>query len=88
MADDGRGGRSARLKLHNLRHFYASGLIASGCDVVTVQRTLGHAKATTTLATYSHLWPSAEDRTRAGAASMMSDVLENSAESVRTDDGL
>ncbi len=24
--------------LHDLRHFYASGLIASGCDVVTVQR--------------------------------------------------
>src|SRR3954451_1039884 len=27
---------------HDLRHFYASGLIASGCDVVTVQRALGH----------------------------------------------
>jgi len=23
-------------KLHDLRHFYASGLIAAGCDVVTV----------------------------------------------------
>jgi integrase len=27
--------------LHDLRDFYASGLIAAGCDVVTVQRTLG-----------------------------------------------
>ena len=35
--------------LHDLRHFYASGLIAAGCDVVTVQQALGHAKATTTL---------------------------------------
>jgi integrase len=26
------------IKLHDLRHFYASGLIAAGCDVVTVQR--------------------------------------------------
>jgi hypothetical protein len=26
------------VELHDLRHFYASGLIASGCDVVTVQR--------------------------------------------------
>jgi integrase len=43
------------LRLHDLRHFYASGLIASGCDVVTVQRALGHASAKTTLATYSHL---------------------------------
>ena len=33
-------------------------------EVVTVQRGLGHASATTTLSTYSHLWPTAEDRTR------------------------
>jgi integrase len=57
--------------LHDLRHFYASGLIAAGCDVVTVQRALGHAKATTTLNTYSHLWPTAEDRTRAAAGELM-----------------
>ena len=55
------------LTLHDLRHFYASGLIAAGCDVVTVQRALGHAKATTTLNTYAHLWPTAEDRTRQAA---------------------
>jgi integrase len=36
------------IKLHDLQHFYASGLIAHGCDVVTVQRALGHATATTT----------------------------------------
>lgn len=56
--------------LHDLRHFYASGLIAAGCDVVTVQRALGHAKATTTLNTYAHLWPSAEDRTRQAAGEL------------------
>jgi integrase len=28
--------------LHQLRHFYASGLINENCDVVTVQRALGH----------------------------------------------
>lgn len=54
-------------RLHDARHFYASGLIAEGCDVVTVQRALGHKSATTTLNTYSHLWPTAEDRTRAAA---------------------
>ena len=61
--------------LHDLRHFYASGLIAAGCDVVTVQRALGHAKATTNLETYSHLWPSAEDRTRAAAATITQEYL-------------
>lgn len=59
------------LRLHDLRHFFASGLIASGCDVVTVQRAMGHASATVTLSTYSHLWPKAEDRTRAAAQGLM-----------------
>ena len=63
------------VRLHDLRHFYASGLIAAGCDVVTVQRALGHSSATTTLNTYSHLWPTAEDRTRAAAAGLMSEAV-------------
>ena len=70
--------------LHDLRHFYASGLIAAGCDVVTVQKALGHAKATTTLNTYSHLWPTAEDRTRSAAGAMMNQALRIPADSVRT----
>lgn len=65
------------LRLHDLRHFYASGLIAAGCDVVTVQRALGHARATTTLNTYSHLWPTAEDRTRAAAGALITSALKS-----------
>jgi integrase len=61
------------VKLHDLRHFYTSGLIASGCDVVTVQRALGHASATTTLSTDSHPWPTAEDRTRKAAEQLFAD---------------
>jgi len=60
--------------IHALRHFYASGLIAAGCDVVTVQKALGHSKPSITLDTYSHLWPKAEDRTRAAATSLMGEV--------------
>ena len=74
------------LHLHGLRHFYASGLIAAGCDVVTVQRALGHRSPSTTLDTYSHLWPSAEDRTRAGAAGLTDLVFGAAADSVRTED--
>lgn len=70
--------------LHDLRHFYASGLIAAGCDVVTVQRSLGHALPSITLNTYSHLWPSAEDKTRAAATGMMVTALESSADYLRT----
>lgn len=67
-------------KLHELRHYFASGLIAAGCDVVTVQRAMGHASATTTLSTYAHLWPTAEDKTRAAASGMAAAVLASRAE--------
>lgn len=66
------------VRLHDLRHYYASGLIAAGCDVVTVQRALGHSKPSTTLDFYSHLWPDAEDRTRAAASKLMSGVDDSS----------
>jgi integrase len=59
------------IKLHDLRHFFASGPIAEGYDVVTVQRALGHSKPTTTLNTYAHLWPTAEDRTRKAAQNLI-----------------
>lgn len=62
-------------RLHDCRHFYASGLIAAGCDVVTVQRAMGHGAASFTLNTYSHLWPKAEDRTRNAAAQMLTEAL-------------
>jgi len=69
-----------RFRLHDLRHFYAPGLIPDGCDVVTVQRSLGHATATTTLNTYSHLWSTAEDRTHAAASHLARAALGESLE--------
>lgn len=77
-------GLSDEYTLHDLRHFYASALIASGCDVVTVQRALGHKSASITLDVYAHLWPTAEDRTRSAAADLMEEVLGSSADSLRT----
>jgi integrase len=75
------------IRLHDLRHFYASGLIAASCDVVTVQRALGHAKATTTLETYSHLWPSAEDKTRKAAGALAWEVLGAGVGNMRAEGG-
>jgi len=49
---------------HDLRHFYASLLIARGCSVKAIQRRLGHQSATETLDTYGHLWPDSDDETR------------------------
>lgn len=50
-------------RFHDLRHYFASLLIASGADVKVVQARLRHASAKTTLDTYGHLWPDSEERT-------------------------
>jgi integrase len=50
---------------HQLRHFYASTLIAAGESVKVVQEQLGHSSATITLDTYGHLFLESEDKTRA-----------------------
>lgn len=69
-------------RLHDLRHFYASGLIAAGCDISTVQHALGHSSPTVTLNTYTHLWPKAEDRTRAAAQGLLAQVFGSTDESL------
>ena len=65
-AVDGAGLSSVRF--HDLRHHYASKLIAAGCSVKAVQSALGHEKASTTFDCYGHLWPGDEDRIRAAVA--------------------
>ena len=50
---------------HDLRHYLASLLIASGADIKTVQARMRHATAATTLDVYGHLWPDADESTRA-----------------------
>lgn len=52
------------VRFHDLRHAYASMLIADGCSVKAVQKALGHASSATTLNLYVHLWPGDEDRIR------------------------
>lgn len=79
-------GLSADVTLHTLRHTFASNLIAQGCDVVTVQRALGHASPSITLNVYSHLWPSAEDKTRNATADFMASIA-GSADAARTETG-
>jgi integrase len=42
--------------LHSLRHTHASTLIASGMDVLTISRRLGHGSPAITLKVYGHLF--------------------------------
>jgi integrase len=59
-----RAGLPTGTRYHDLRHTYASALIAAGVSVRAVAAALGHADPGVTLRVYSHLWPSDEDRTR------------------------
>ncbi len=67
---------------HDLRHHFASLLLAAGESVVAVAERLGHEDASLVLSTYGHLMPDSEDRTRravdaawdAGALSCAPDV--------------
>ena len=44
------------LKFHALRHTYASLCVAAGVPPLQLSRFMGHAKVTTTLAIYTHLF--------------------------------
>jgi integrase len=59
-------------RFHDLRHFYASLLIASGANIKIVQARLRHASATTTLDTYSHLFPDSDESTRTAIEHVLS----------------
>jgi integrase len=60
-------------RYHDLRHYFASLLIASGADVKTVQARLRHASAKTTLDTYGHLWPDRDESTPAAVDAVLQD---------------
>jgi integrase len=53
------------ITLHSLRHSHASQLIASGLDILTISRRLGHGSPTITLGVYGHLFANTDDRAAA-----------------------
>lgn len=58
-------------RYHDLRHYFASLLIASGADVKVVQARLRHASAKTTLDCYGHMWPDRDESTRAAVDAVL-----------------
>jgi integrase len=50
-----------RIHFHDLRHLFATMLLALGENVRVVQDRLGHSDVRTTLAVYSYVLPSAPD---------------------------
>ena len=60
---------------HDLRHYYASLLIAKGASVKAVQTMLRHKTANETLNTYAHLWPEDNSLVRRAVDSELSSVV-------------
>ena len=78
-------GLPAGFRVHDLRHYFASLLIAAGLDVKVVQNRLRHASAKTTLDVYGHMWPDKDESARAVVATVLNDRLASRADSLRTD---
>lgn len=68
------------MRLHDLRHFAATQLLAAGVPVRTVSGRLGHANPATTLNVYA-AWLQKSDQ---AAAAVLSDLLAKTEEVSRT----
>ncbi len=60
-----------RIRFHDLRHFNASYLLASGVDMATLSSRLGHSSKAFTLQTYAHMVPGCEEKAAAAANQLL-----------------
>ena len=72
-------------RYHDLRHYFASLLIAAGLDVKVVQTRLRHASAVTTLNTYGHMFPDKDESARAAVSAALAVRPTQAADSLRTE---
>jgi integrase len=66
-----RGAGLAHFRLHDLRHFMATEMLAAGVPIATVSQRLSHARASTTLNVYAHSVPGGDRR----AAETLAEIL-------------
>lgn len=59
------------IRIHDLRHSFATNMIGSGANIVAVSRYLGHSSINITLKTYTHLLEKANDEMVSKLDSMM-----------------
>jgi hypothetical protein len=62
-------------RFHDLRHFYASALIAANLNPKVIQARLGHATIAETMDTYGHLFPDSEDFGRGAVDDVLAGAL-------------
>jgi integrase len=68
-------GLPAGTRFHDLRHFYASTLIAANLNPKVIQARLGHATIAETMDTYGHLFPESEDLGRGAIDAILNQAL-------------
>jgi integrase len=71
------------VRFHDLRHSFASNLLAAGVDVVTVSRFMGHASPRITLTIYSHVIPKQPH----GASELLAKLMRESGNKMETEGG-
>ena len=69
-----------QVRFRDLRHSFASNLLAAGTDIVTVSKALGHANVHITLTTYTHAIP----RERQGAGDALARLMGQSGNKMET----
>lgn len=62
------------IRIHDLRHSFASNAIATGCNIVAISRYLGHANINITLSVYAHLL----EKTETDMIQKMNNLYQNS----------
>jgi integrase len=60
-----------KIRLHDLRHSYATAALAAGIPAKVVSERLGHASVMITLDTYSHVLPSMQEDAASIVASLI-----------------
>jgi Phage integrase family len=62
-------------RFHDLRHFYASALIAANLNPKVIQARLGHATIAETMDTYGHLFSDSDDLGRGAVDDALAGAL-------------
>ncbi|MFY9886125.1 MAG: tyrosine-type recombinase/integrase, partial [Candidatus Cybelea sp.] len=73
FADLAKDAKLPRARLHDLRHSFASLLLAGGADLKTVSTALGHSTISVTADTYAHVSPAMLH----GAADLLERIVES-----------